>query len=194
MQKIRSFIAVEIPSLIKHRLQQEAARLKEELPAGKVRWVMKGGMHLTLKFLGDIDSERVPAISASLDEIANRYKPLNLQIGPLGCFPHCQRPRVIWIGLEDSSGTLPNMHKEIETGMQDLGFEREKREFTPHLTLGRLNRRVDQEKLSSFTHVLNSWKIEDHAAFKVDKLILYRSDLKPDGAVYAELHRAVLKG
>ncbi|MBI4697762.1 MAG: RNA 2',3'-cyclic phosphodiesterase [Nitrospirae bacterium] len=131
---MRSFIAIELPEAVRYAL----SGIEEELKKSRadVRWVKPENIHLTLKFLGDVEEKNTEKITEILKDICRRFKPFALEIKGMGVFPHPRSPRVLWTGM-DISDTLENLQKEIEDAMTSLGFEREDRRFTAHLTLGR---------------------------------------------------------
>ena len=137
MEQIRAFVAIELPDELKLAL----ARLQDRLKSGRaapVKWVDPHGIHLTLKFLGDISSDMAGKVTSALEEAVRGISPFQLETGGLGAFPDLRRVQIVWVGLTGEVSRLSQLHKSIEAGLSGLGFLPEKRAFTPHLTLARL--------------------------------------------------------
>jgi 2'-5' RNA ligase len=185
MALIRTFIAAPLPDEVKAALAALIGGMAPRWPDRSVRWVGKDTMHLTLRFLGDTDEALVPDLSADLDRIAGRAPPFALRLAGAGCFPHSRRPRVVWVGLDDLEGRLLPLQREIERLARARGWERERRAFRPHLTLGRVRDRARPPE--------GEWLASPEAlSFQVEQVQLIRSQLKPAGAEYSTLHSAAL--
>ena len=137
MEQIRAFIAVELPPAVREAVEGVVRELRSGIGDG-VRWVRPEGVHLTLKFLGDIDAGSVPAVSRAMAQCAASAAPFDLFLEGVGVFPNARRPRVIWIGLGGALEPLLALQHSIDRELEGLGFARERRPFTPHLTLGRV--------------------------------------------------------
>ena len=176
---IRCFIAVELPPSIKNSLFEFLDRLK---PISKsIKWVNPSGIHITLKFLGEIEPSEVKKVSGELQRIKGIVNPFELKISGNGAFPNKRRPRVFWLGLQqDEQRSLFRLHQWIDEQLEALGFEKEKRRFSPHLTLGRVKYPED------FSNVFDYLK--DHPfepdTLNVEEIVFMRSELKPTGAEY----------
>jgi 2'-5' RNA ligase len=188
MGTIRSFIAVPIPDAVTAWLQQIQAKLRS--PGRNIRWVAARNIHLTLKFLGDIDPTRIPEIAARMDAAATPVGTFRLQAKGVGAFPNLRKARVFWAGLAGDLDPLRTLQVNLETGLEAIGFAREGREFQAHLTLGRARRYLDARSLADSLEALKEAASE---AFQVDRLALYQSTLKPTGAQYIRLHTARLE-
>ena len=179
---IRCFIAIQIPKLIILEIEDYINNLKKISP--QIRWVNAKGIHLTLKFLGEIKPDLVHEIKNNLLPIKNVVEKFKLTVNPAGCFPNENRPRVIWLGIsQDKNNSLICLHQWIEEKLIPLGFEKEKRRFSPHLTLGRV------KTPSNFKDIFNYLKehpFPEHS-FIVKDIILMRSKLLPTGAEYTPL-------
>ena len=184
---IRAFIALDLPPGV-HRalagLQQEWQRT-----AAMVSWIKPESIHLTLKFLGNIANEQVTEIQALLLKVAATASPLRLQ--PLGCgaFPSIKQARVVWVGLQGAIEELLKLQKSIEDALVPLGFEPEDRPYRAHLTLGRVKGRRHLQLLQEAVLRRQDFQAE---AFDVTEVVLYRSELRPEGARYTALFRAPL--
>ncbi len=187
---IRAFIAIELPAPIREALAALQDRLgRQEERAAK--WVAPQGIHLTFKFLGDVPAERLPAITEAMTQVAGKHSPLNLHLDRAGCFPGLERPRVIWIGLDGDLGALADLQRSIEIHLSRLGFPREDRGFTPHLTLARLRDTVTPEE----RHLLGTavrGLVVPTVEFTAIEIALIRSNLRPEGAIYTHLATAPL--
>ena len=184
-QSVRTFIALEAPD----SFRDIAVKLQNELTKFKCRisWTKKAGMHLTLKFLGDIDANQIDAIAEMLEKTASGFSPFEVKLGSPGAFGG-KNPRVLWLGLLAPS-TLGELAVAIDKAMHGLGFPLENRKFHPHLTLGRVK---DDAGTSELLQFLKSYELEE-ASFTAGEVILFKSELKPSGAVYTPLMSVSLK-
>jgi 2'-5' RNA ligase len=187
-------VAIEIPKTMRMELAEHIAYLKQDVPTRTVRWVRPEAIHLTLKFLGDVPLDTIDQISATLRQICVEHVPFKVMVSDFGCFPNFRRPRVLWIGVQDLSTRLSDLHGEIEDGLSKLGFEREARRFHPHLTIGRVKRIRDHMVSQRLVTALEDAKIGTIGQLNVNDVSLMKSDLKPTGAVYTRLIAARLGG
>ena len=183
MALIRTFIAIEVPRAIQDKISSLQDALKKE--GGKISWVKPENIHLTLKFLGNVEESKIDQIGEALTKAAERITPFNMIVKGTGAFPDMRRPRVIWVGVEEASGQLLNIFNEIEKELSKIGFQKEERRFSPHLTIGRvktpsgISRLVDKLKTTDFLG----------GEFTAGEVVLMKSDLKPTGAVYTPLRK-----
>jgi 2'-5' RNA ligase len=186
---VRTFIAIDLDAGLKDSLQALVGELGR-LPGSKnVRWVGAGGMHLTLKFLGEISEERAARVSSALGEVALRHRAFELTLAGTGVFPPGRRdPRVLWVGIT-SAAPLLALQEDIEAEMDRQGFEREKRRFHPHLTLGRVK---FPSRLDPLIEELNKYESRVFGEMRVEKFIFFQSILKPSGAEYTVLKEFAL--
>jgi 2'-5' RNA ligase len=194
MEKIRTFIAIELDESIKDDLIQLQERLRGEAPQGSLRWVRPAGIHLTLKFLGDVPADQIGEITRALERSCQGFAPFSLSCGGLGCFPNLKRPRVVWVGVQEEMGTLAQLQKAIDENVAPLGYPPEKRKFSPHLTLGRVQRRVSSGDLRRLGELVGASEIGTLGQMEVRSVNLMRSDLRPSGAMYTRLAEVELKG
>jgi len=182
---IRTFIAVEIPESIKSRIE----RLQEPLRKieAKVSWSKPSNIHLTLKFLGGVEASRIERVSKAVERAASGISPFDLEVGGTGCFPSARSPRVLWVGLPDVSEALKQLYSNIETELDREGFPREKRRFSPHLTIGRVRAQHNAARVAEAL-IASGFEPE---TFKATEVIVMRSDLKPTGSIYTR--QAVIK-
>ena len=128
---LRCFIAIEIPEKIRGAIVSAIDGLKKS--GADVKWVSPENIHITLQFLGDTVETHIPLVKEALNKILLTYSPFYIKITGVGCFPDTRRPRVIWVGTEESQPVI-NLHRDIAKGMAGLGYREEERNFTPHLT------------------------------------------------------------
>jgi 2'-5' RNA ligase len=186
--EIRSFIAVEIPVGIRQEIKRLLADIQNT--EADVKWVRPEGIHLTFKFLGSVKEDVVEKVALAVRPVVEAWRPFRLKAHGVGCFPGIRNPRVLWIGLEQEEGSAVRLQQEIETKTAELGFSPESRPFQPHLTLGRVRspkgRNLLIKMLETNSHL-------DLSSFPVDRVFLFRSDLRPGGSVYTKLHEFVMK-
>jgi 2'-5' RNA ligase len=189
MSKIRSFLAIELPSAIAKGIGRVQYDLKQS--HADVRWVEPNRIHLTLKFFGDIDEEACDGIMDAVGRAVSDVKPFTITIKALGGFPRWKNPRVVWMGVEDGAGVLKPLQGAIEKCLGEIGYPREEREFKPHLTLGRVRSGKGRpellKRMEGFLHV-------ELGEFRVERLVLFKSDLRPTGPMYTELKALILGG
>ncbi|MBW1988795.1 MAG: RNA 2',3'-cyclic phosphodiesterase [Deltaproteobacteria bacterium] len=186
---IRAFIAVPLPGKAKEAVCAMADRFLESgLP---VRCVKPEALHLTLRFLGDVERGRVGEISAAMDNAAAGVAPFTLCATGMGVFPGFSRPRVVWVGLDGDVSPLRGLFSRLEDELFEIGFEREPRRFHPHLTLGRARGRMDPNRTVAAVDSCTGLGSEP---FTVDRFVLYQSDLLPEGARHTPLYTARLSG
>ncbi len=192
-KKLRAFIAVELPPAARDAVEGVIRDLRARTGDG-VRWVRPEGVHLTLKFLGDIDAYTVPALSQALDRCAAPAAPFDLCLEGVGAFPNARRPRVVWVGLGGGLEALLGLQQSIEGELEALGYARERRAFTPHLTLGRVRDRLPPTQGRALSEALGVVSVQPGVGMPVREVSLIKSDLRPSGAVYTRLHAAGLGG
>ena len=185
---IRAFIAFELPENVISSISRIQAELKSL--RFKMRWVRPEGIHLTLKFLGDIDPGDTDGIGKAMQDTAGKYAPIPLEAKGIGAFPGVNRARVIWIGLSGRTDLLAALHRDLDEKLAALGFPLERRGFKGHLTLCRAKGRIDPKRLADAVRAFDG---SQSAPFTVKSLVLFRSELKPGGAVYTKLSSASLK-
>jgi 2'-5' RNA ligase len=200
MDTIRAFIAIPLPQSLLERLSMLQQRLEKHMPHRGVRWARSEGIHLTLKFLGDTPTGKLPDIKQALSVVARHTPTCTFTAEGLGCFPNLRRPRVIWVGIQEPTGTLVALRDAIEEVVAPLGYPPEGRKFTPHLTLGRIRRRTSRGDAARIGEVVTNWvgrmdntSVETLAEVTVEHFALIRSVLKPTGAEYTTLESFPLR-
>jgi 2'-5' RNA ligase len=182
-EQIRSFIAIELPEEAKEGL----ARLRKVLERDEhkfVKWVEPGGIHLTLKFLGNIHSKRLTEITEAMGKAAQGVSPFRLEISGLGAFPSLRQARVLWVGIGGELDKLSRLQQNIDSALAALGFAKEERSFVPHLTLARIRQGASPLERRSFGELVGSTIFEDKYHVEVEAISLMRSQLTPAGAIY----------
>lgn len=192
MNQIRAFIAIDLPPSIQESLDKQTARLRQTLGDDLVRWVPAQNMHLTLKFLGALPLSHLDFIKRMLTQSADSNSQFDLQIGGLGSFPNSKRPRVLWAGIHAPAG-LPTLQKMIEDGATRLGYNKEERPFSPHLTLGRVRQGLSAQELHKVSTAFSIFQLGKIGTARVDSVYLYQSDLNSEGSVYTKLFSATLR-
>ena len=190
MTVLRAFIPIELPDEIRERLEQVTAHLKEKLDEIPVRWVPVGNIHLTLKFLGQIRENQVEAIDQEIKNTLKHHFPFKLQAKGVGVFPSIKRPRVLWVGLSGQINRLLDLQKQLELGLEQLGFPLEKRSYKGHLTVGRIKDRIEPQKM--ITAIKESSRFQS-CDFVVQNVTFFKSDLKQTGAEYTRLTRSAIR-
>ena len=184
--RLRLFIALPLPSEVEQKLGQIVEELRPH--GGNVKWAKPGNIHLTVKFLGDTDENLVSKISQAIDGVATRSSAASAVIDTLGGFPNLKRPRVIWAGASEGIESAGKIAREVDLAMRQLRFEKEKRPFKAHLTLGRVRQGRSVDEL---TGVLQRYRLEP-IPLLLDRLTLFKSTLTPTGPIYDILHEAPL--
>jgi len=188
METIRTFIAVEIPD----EVQTKLVEIQKELSnfVGRVSWVKRGNIHLTLKFLGDVQVGKIEAIKSSLEKVAESHSPFKMSFGRVGTFPNFNRPRVIWLGIKVGAEESIKLAESVEHALGSLGFPRERKKLRPHLTLARIRRRMNLESVSRNFSKYDSLGMQP---IKIDGFTLMQSQLHPKGSIYTPLAEFTLK-
>ncbi len=182
---IRTFVAIDLPRAIQGGLAQFVQILQRA--NAPVSWVKPDRIHLTLKFLGDVHEDRIPSLCDALQTVSDGARPFSIQPAGCGAFPSIKQMRVVWVGLRGDVEPLRSLQARVEESLKPLGFEPEDRPFRAHLTVGRV-------KGSQRARVLQQALLDNQSfsteAFDVTELVLYKSELRPEGAQYTPLCRA----
>ncbi len=184
---MRLFVALPVDDQIKRRMLRVCDDI--DVRDARVRWCSAGQLHLTLKFIGEVEDSLVKPICDAVQRLANKTPLLEMEIGEAGCFPQSGPVRVIWIGGSDSSGTLPKVVQQLEDALVPLGIEKEKRTFSEHFTIGRVKFDHSRGRLRESVRAAGF----DACRQAVRELVLYQSTLCQSGAQYAPVLRAKLQ-
>ena len=191
-EKIRVFVAVELPDAVKAEFAGLVAAI-DALGVRGARTVRPEGIHLTLKFLGDVSVELVPEIEAAMDSAAGEMAPFDLSLGDAGVFPNPRATRVLWIGVAGDLDSLGRLQRRVEESLAELGFRPERRGFNPHITAGRIRDSVSNADRRRVTETLLSHEYA-RPMIRVESISLIRSTLHPHGAIYESLYSVGLGG
>jgi 2'-5' RNA ligase len=192
MAEIRAFVAIELPEAVRAGLGRIQGQLKPG-HEGVVRWVDPKGIHLTLKFLGNIAEAKVPAVVEAVRGAAAGVGHFRLGVGGVGAFPNLQTPRVVWVGLGGDLENLTALQKATDRALAALGFPPEGRPFTPHLTLGRVREMASRAERRALGEAVGRLKAEASVPMEVSSVSLMRSQLTPAGAIYTCLASIALE-
>jgi 2'-5' RNA ligase len=189
MARLRTFLAVDLGKSIRDR----CVALQDSLARGgaDVKWVEPKNLHVTLLFLGEVDDREVPALCKAVASICVSHESFPVSVQGLGCFPNPRRPRVIWVGVGEGGPELVALHDDLEGPLLDLGcYRREERQYTPHITLGRVRGDRTAERLAEALVKQANWQ---GGVIEAREVRVLSSELTPKGPVYAVLSRAPLK-
>ncbi len=188
-QSIRSFVAIALPGSTRGQIEELIAELRKS--DAQVGWVRSEGVHLTLKFLGNVSAQVIEGIKAALCLAAGQTGPIRIEPAGCGAFPGIKSPRVIWVGLRGQIDPLAALARRVEEGLISLGFKPEDRPFKPHLTIGRVKGRT---RLARLQEMLISHADFAAEPFDASAIVLYKSELRPEGARYIPLFKAPFSG
>ncbi|MCM8781893.1 MAG: RNA 2',3'-cyclic phosphodiesterase [Candidatus Omnitrophica bacterium] len=185
---MRTFIAIDLNDEAKAAL----IRLQSQLKAADadIKWVEAENIHLTLKFLGEIANQQVDLVKEVLNNTAVQFKPYEITLAGIGAFPKLDYPKVVWVGIRKGNDDTKGIANKIDDELMKLGFEKEDRKFSAHLTLGRLRGPKNIDKLKSLLKTLN---FAPQSKILVNYINLYRSTLTPQGPIYTSLYKATLR-
>ena len=183
-ESFRAFIAIDLPASIRSAVGEMQAILKSF--EFRVKWVRPQNIHLTLKFLGNIQADQIEPIVAAMGRALSGFESLSLSAKEIGVFPDIKRPRVIWTGLDGQLDILEHLQRTLESHLADVGFAEERRAFKGHLTLGRVKGRIAPEQLKTAIDKLKGFETE---SFTTHEIILFKSELRPTGAIYSKVKR-----
>ncbi|MBI4726532.1 RNA 2',3'-cyclic phosphodiesterase [candidate division TA06 bacterium] len=186
MSLIRCFIALELPQPVQKHLAGIISRLKD--PATDIKWVDPQNTHLTLKFLGEITSERLKRARETLVQQDGRHGSIRCRTGQIGVFPGWSRPHVLWLGFNKGALEISTLQNMLENNLAENGYEKETKKFTPHLTLGRVRSSSNMGKL---TERINTAPLEE-IEFSFGELALIKSTLTLSGPIYQPLEKIEL--
>ena len=184
---VRAFIAVDIPEEITTAIESVTGDIKGAVKG--IKWVKSEGIHLTLKFLGNIKKSSMDEICGALAGLCAQSPPITLNLGAPGAFPDIRRPRVVWLGVVGDVDRLLELQKEVDGSLAGLGFEPEKRPFFPHLTIGRVGSRGRGKVVKGLERALEGMPepVPKTKPFQVQSVHLYKSELTREGAKYTKL-------
>ena len=181
----RIFCAVELPEVVRERLQQHIRQLREAIPDVAASWGRVENVHLTLKFFGNVSTDRLPPISAAAARVAKEFSSFEISVGSSGVFPRPSRPQVLWIGVSDPSGKLTALQQRFEDECALEAFAKEERSYRPHLTIARIRKPQGAGRLADAHLQL------DFQPFSIQlrEFVIFRSELSSKGSKYTALSR-----
>ena len=185
--KVRCFIAVELSDEAQAEIQCLIEAVSEMEIRG-VRAVRPGGVHVTLRFLGDIEREAVSRAIAAIRAAAPQSQPFDLTLADVGAFPNTRSARVLWAGVAGDTRSLGKLHERVEDELSAAGFTRDRRRFSPHITLARLRERVSGSDRRRVIDAVAAVEYE-RVTFRVDAITLFQSTLHPEGSIHTPLCR-----
>ena len=192
MALIRAFIALELPSGLKNELAELETQLKKASPP-VVKWVDPNSIHVTLKFLGEISEDSIEELMLAIEESVQGTIPFQLEVRGVGAFPGLDRPQVLWVGVKGELEIITQLQKKIESNTEQLGFPRESRAFSPHLTLGRVRDEAGPNERRRLGKLLADTTFTALHNIDVDAVNLMKSQLTPGGAIYSCIGSVKLK-
>ncbi len=188
--EIRSFLAFELPVDIKKTVIRVTGEIRHS--GLDARWVKAENIHLTIVFLGHVKTEELDSIGEKVRNVCPEYGPFDIALKGVGCFPNMRRPRVLWLGLDGDIERMSHFRDDLQRALKAFGIKEEKRPFKPHLTLGRF--RSTRKMGSRLEELLSKYAALESPVESLNELYLFKSDLKPGGAVYTKLRSWPLSG
>lgn len=189
IETLRLFIAVDLPERVKKILS--ACEKELEKSGADAKWIKSENVHLTIKFLGHVPSETIKNITDILDNLLSGHEKFEVTLSELGCFPKIATPRIVWAGVEDKKQILKNIAFSVEEALTKCGFEKEKKEFQAHATLGRI--RSHQNRIALMEKIIDANQHFKKEKFLIDNITLFESRLSPQGPAYSVVHQIKFK-
>lgn len=184
-ETIRAFITVELNDQIKETIQKFQEHLK---PLGcDISWIKPENAHLTLKFLGDVKIKMIPSVTETLANLCRDMHPFDTSLTQAGVFPDLRRPRVVWIGLDDTDGNLARMAESLETALGNIGFKKERRDFQAHITVGRVR---TLKSITQLCETIKRFTVPADIKQPIGEIAFFKSTLTPQGSIYEHLSRS----
>ena len=178
---IRVFVCIEVPAPIQQRIGGLQAQLRAT--GVQISWTKASNIHLTIKFLGDVATSRIPAITEGINKAASVIGSFKIEVAGTGCFPSERNPRVLWVGIREVPDALKQLHSSIENELASRGFAREPKKFSPHLTIGRVRNPQGASGLAQEL-IATGFEAEE---FNVSAVTLMQSKLNPAGSIYTPI-------
>jgi 2'-5' RNA ligase len=184
-QPFRTFCAIELSSRIRSRIQQQIDNLRAAIPKHHASWARVENLHLTIKFFGEVEQSKIARIASAAARAIDNLSRFETSISGTGAFPKTSQPRVLWIGIEDQTGKLRELHEEFEKECATEGFSKEERGFRPHLTIARIRKPEGARALAELNQKLGF----ESMSLEVNELVVFRSELSSKGSKYTALSR-----
>jgi len=185
----RLFFAVNLPHAVTSRLDNLSATFG--VPAGHVRWVRGENMHITLKFLGDVEDSAIPKLCDAARKAVDGFSPMRIAVEGMGVFPNHEKPKVVWFGVTGETEPMKKLESALSEELSKLGYPPDERSFTPHLTIGRVKNDIARGKLARLVRQYHKFYIGEAV---VSEIALYESRLSPKGSIYSPVDTFHLSG
>jgi RNA 2',3'-cyclic 3'-phosphodiesterase len=192
-KKLRLFIALNLPEPVKDAIAKAQTELRGAIPKAPIRWTTRDQFHVTMKFLGGVDQETVPALTKALAAACAPFPPLRLRAENIGFFPNPRRPRVIWAGVHDREQELHSLQEAVQAAAQTFTIEEPENRFAGHVTLGRV-KEVARSDAEVLTKIATGFAGRFFGEWAASEIHLMQSELSPSGARYTAVFRAPLQG
>lgn len=188
MSRIRTFVAIDVDAPLRRQVQDLIKTLSNTCTG--VSWVAPQNVHLTLKFLGDVEDKDVYDVCRTVESAVAAWSPFRVPCRGVGAFPNLDRPRTVWLGLEDRDDRLAELQQAVENAFAKKGYPRETRPFRPHITIGRV--RPHQRRLEKLIAQLKSPAGAEFGALPVEQCVVFSSELTPEGPLHTVMGRTTL--
>ena len=188
---MRCFVAIDLPAEVRAAVTRAQARLRGDAPDADVRWTDGEQLHVTVKFLGAVADDRVPAVSSALEAAVGDAPAIALAAVGLGAFPSLRRPRVLWAGLTAGAAELARLAAAIDRALGPLGFPAEGRPFSAHVTIGRVRSPRGAGALAPAVEQAGAVEL---GSWTASELVLYESRLRSAGALHLSVSRHAMRG
>jgi RNA 2',3'-cyclic 3'-phosphodiesterase len=188
---VRTFIAVDFPPNILKKIAEITAFFKTLTPEKDLKWVDIDNLHLTIKFLGEIEESKTAQVKHTLSHALKNQNSFDIEINGLGMYPNKNNPRVIWLGITGAS-PLTKIYQGLNRELTAIDISPERRAFSPHLTIARISRHTDHKQAQQIGRILSEYKVESLGVTTIEQVHLYQSVLTPSGPIYTLLHSVAL--
>jgi len=185
---IRAFIAIPLDPKIQHSIERMQDHLKKT--NSDVKWVKPENIHITLKFLGDVNTEQINSVKQALSNCTHNTRPFKVELSQLGAFPNIERPRTLWIGLKDSKKQLNRIAVSLEKALGKIGFQGDQRPFNSHITIGRVR---SSKNINLLSQLLSNYQIATGLTQTISKIVLLKSTLNSEGPLHEPLYQIKFK-
>lgn len=183
---MRTFIAVDFQTEILDKIEQIVSYLRTQTPVDVLKWVTKENLHLTLKFIGEISTEKISHVKALMAEALHTSTVFTIEVKGLGLYPNANKPRVIWLGIENNLA-LVDIHKRLDHALAQAQIKPDTRAFSPHLTIARVRKNALPDQVRKIGETLSQFKISSLGISQIEHIRLYQSELNPQGPTYTPL-------
>jgi 2'-5' RNA ligase len=188
MAAVRTFIAINMVGSLHKTLGEVIDKFSSS--NASVKWVEPHNAHLTLKFLGNVEEARLTEVFAACEKAAKGFKPIDIEVRAVGCFPSMKRPRVVWLGIEKGADAVKQLQQQVENELERIGFPREEKDFKVHLTIGRVK---GQQGMSRLCGLLEEERNVFIGSMRAEKLSVMKSQPLSSGPVYTEIKAILLQ-